>query len=404
MKKNLRRKLDKLTKFVNSGYLLIFAAVLGLVLANLPTYNIFDEFSKYQIHLPFYMNLSVENLVEEGLLTIFFLNVGLDLKHEFLFGPFNDKKKALLPIISAAGGVIVPALFFLSIVFFAGQFQVLASGWAIPSVTDIALSLAVLSFILLKKFNDSDKLFVKSSKTFLMTLAVADDIFGILIIALFYSRSVNFIYLFFALIFVCVWRLFSQFDSSFKWLILVPLGLAAWYFTFKSGVHTAIIGAILGFTIAAAPKKNNWKSRIVKYRDFTSVISGLFVLPIYIFFKMKINFIEIFNTVLYSETSYSVIIVIAAIAMALAIGKPAGIMLFTYISDRWTPFTLESSLNLKNIWSISCLAGIGFTVSFLIADLSFISPIIILSARLGVIIGSLLSVFLAYLFCVKNIE
>ncbi|MDR3151881.1 MAG: Na+/H+ antiporter NhaA [Bifidobacteriaceae bacterium] len=402
MKKILKRKFNKSIKFVNSGYLLIFAAVLGLVMANLPTYNIFTQFSEHQIYLPFYINLSMEKLAEDGLLTIFFLNVGLDLKHELLFGPFNNKKKAVLPIISAAGGVIVPALVFLFIVFFTGQFQIFASGWAISSVTDIALSLAVLSFIFSKNNSKIDKLSAKSSKTFLMTLAVADDIFGILIITFFYSRSVNFIYLLFAFIIVCVWRFFSRFDSSFKWIILVPLGLAAWYFTFRSGVHTAIIGVVLGLAIISLPKKGNWKSRIVKYRDFTDIFSKIFVLPIYIFFKMRINFFEIFNDILNSQISQSAGLVLVAIAAALMIGKPLGIFSFTYIFNRWTPFVLEKSLNLKFLLGVSCLAGIGFTVSFLIADLSFISPIVVSASRLGIIIGSVFSGFFGYLVFKKT--
>ncbi|MDR2799097.1 MAG: Na+/H+ antiporter NhaA, partial [Bifidobacteriaceae bacterium] len=389
-------KIKKLEQFANTGYLLIAAAVLGLLISNLPTYQGFQNISNAIIQIPF-LHISIENFVEEGLLAIFFLNVGLDLKHEFIFGPFNNPKKAGLPIIAAAGGVILPASIFAIIIFATSNYDLL-SGWAIPAVTDIALSLAVLSFATPKiKRNEKSHI-----RTFLMTLAVADDIFGIMIIALFYSHTLNLPNLLFSLTGVVIWSAFTRFDAKGKWFILIPIAILSWYFMLESGVHTAIIGVLLGFTVNSAPKKGNWKSRIVKYENLTALFSGLFVLPIYIFFKMKINFSEIFNNILNGQNGQQLSILIIAVFTGLVIGKPLGIICFTKFTNRFTSFSLEKSITNADLYSIGFLAGIGFTVSFLIADLSYLAAITISAARLGIIIGSLISAIVGFLIFRKK--
>ncbi|MDR3128347.1 MAG: Na+/H+ antiporter NhaA [Bifidobacteriaceae bacterium] len=410
----------QLNKIVNGGYFLIVAAILGLFLANLPSFEIFTYLAHLPLPLPFNINLNLESGVEEGLLTVFFFNVGLDLKHEFIFGPFNNPKRAGLPVIAALGGVIVPAIIFLSVVVLTGQ-NSLIQGWAISSVTDIALSLSVLSFainylvknpkILTNLQNNKVnlqgnvmRLKINKIRTWLMTIAVADDIFGIIIIALFYSRTVNLINLLFCLTSLLIWAAGTRFDSSAKWVLLIPCALFAWYFMLKSGIHTAILGVLLGLTVSTKKQVNNWKSQIVKYRDLTFLISGLVVLPIYIFFKMRINFWQIYNNILYSQNSKEIIFVMLAIILGLVLGKPLGIILFTFLANKFTAFSLPKDITIKHIIGIGFLAGIGFTVSLLIADLSFISTIIVSASYLAVIVGSVISGIIGYLFFVKKLN
>ncbi|MDR2748998.1 MAG: Na+/H+ antiporter NhaA, partial [Bifidobacteriaceae bacterium] len=383
----------KLENFVSSGYLLIAAAVLGLLLSNLPTHQAVDSFINTTFDYHFF-RFTVDNIVEEGLLTIFFLNVGLYLKHEFIFGPFNNPKKAALPIIAATGGVIVPTVIFTIVALSTSNSEIM-SGWAIPSVTDIALSLAVLSFAIGKIKSASSS----HIKTFLMTLAVADDIFGIIIIALFYSKTLYLPNLFFSILLVAVWSIFSRFDPKAKWLILAPVAILSWLFMLESGVHTAIVGVLLGFTVNSSPKKGNWKSRIVKYEKISALVSGLIVLPVYIFFKMNINFAEIFgNLVSQSSSSHSnqMPVLMLAIVLGLLIGKPFGIITFSRVSNRFTPFKLDKSISSRSLSGIGALAGIGFTVSFLIADLSYASSVTVAAARLAIIIGSLISAAIGF--------
>lgn len=373
-----RRVIEILHKETVGGALLLAAAAIALIWANSPwssSYHALTEFKVGTDDLGLHLNLSLGGWAADGLLAIFFFVVGLELKREFVAGDLRDPARAALPIAAAVGGMVVPALIF--VVWTAGAGDGAMRGWAIPTATDIAFAVAVLAVL-------STHL-PAALRTFLLTLAVVDDLLAITVIAVFYTSKINVAALLAALVPLALFAVLVQRRVQSGWL-LVPLAVATWALVHESGVHATVAGVLLGFTVPAAG------SNLAEHLEHVMrPISAGFAIPVFAFFAAGVTFGGYDGLV----TALSDPIALG-IVCGLVIGKAVGIFGTTRILAAVTRATLDSSLRWVDVFGVSLLAGIGFTVSLLIGDLAYGSG----SARqdivkVGVLAGSLLAALLA---------
>lgn len=350
------------------GILLVVLAALALVWANSPWADTYFALRDFEIgYEPWHLKLSLGAWAADGLLAIFFFLVGLELKREFVAGDLRNFSTAVVPISAAVGGVVVPAVIYIAVV--AGSAEA-SRGWAVPTATDIAFAVAVLAII--------GSHLPSALRIFLLTLAVVDDLIAIGIIALFYTETINVLPLIFALVAIAVYGLIAQRNRYFfhmrpgaAWLILLPIGVVAWALLHASGIHATIAGVLLGFTIPVLHRKADrgpdtgpGLAEIFEHR-FRPLSAGIAV-PIFAFFSAGVaigggeGFISAFNDP-----------VVIGIVLALVVGKPLGITAATWIITRVRQISLDPNLRWIDIIGIGLLAGIGFTVSLLVAELSF---------------------------------
>ena len=373
-----RRVIQILHKETVGGALLLAAAAIALIWANSPwssSYHALTDFRVGTDDLGLHLNLSLGGWAADGLLAIFFFVVGLELKREFVAGDLRDPARAALPIAAAVGGMVVPALIFVA--WTAGAGDGAMRGWAIPTATDIAFAVAVLAVL-------STHL-PAALRTFLLTLAVVDDLLAITVIAVFYTSKINVAALLAALVPLALFAVLVQRRVQSGWL-LVPLAVATWALVHESGVHATVAGVLLGFTVPAAGH-----SLAEHFEHVMRPVSAGFAVPVFAFFAAGVTFGGYDGLV----TALSDPIALG-IVCGLVIGKAVGIFGTTRILAAATRATLDSSLRWVDVFGVSLLAGIGFTVSLLIGELAYGSG----SARLdivkvGVLAGSLLAALLA---------
>ncbi|WP_300268228.1 Na+/H+ antiporter NhaA [Microbacterium sp.] len=350
------------------GILLVALAALALLWANSPWADAYFALRDFEIgYEPWHLRLSIGAWAADGLLAIFFFLVGLELKREFVSGDLRRFSTAVVPITAAVGGVIVPAVIYLAIV--AGSAEA-SRGWAIPTATDIAFAVAVLAVI--------GSHLPSALRIFLLTLAVVDDLIAIGIIAIFYTDEINVLPLFLALAAIAIYGVIAQRYRAFfhlrptaAWLILLPIGVVAWALIHASGIHATIAGVLLGFTIPVlhsradrSPDAGPGLAEIFEHR-FRPLSAGVAV-PIFAFFSAGVaigggeGFVSAFADP-----------VVVAIVLALVVGKPLGITLATWAITRVRRIDLDPNLRWIDIIGVGLLAGIGFTVSLLVAELSF---------------------------------
>jgi NhaA family Na+:H+ antiporter len=344
------------------GALLIGAAFLALLWANSPWRESYQALSQTVVgpaslgSLPIHLDLSLTTWAADGLLAIFFFVVGVELKQEFVAGSLRNPKEAGVPIIAAVGGMAIPALVYVGTVLALGDPGAL-HGWAIPSATDIAFAVGVLAI-----FGRGLPIAIR---TFLLTLAVVDDLLAIIVIAVFYTSEIHWLSLLGSL--VCV-ALFGWHVRSRKprWFILLPLALVAWVLMHESGVHATIAGVLLGFTVPALALHGEAKSRTIQYEHQIKPISSGIALPVFAFFAAGVSLLD-------GEGPGAVIgqPVVAAIAGGLILGKLIGVLGATALITRITPLRLPDGIGVRDLLPVGFLAGIGFTVSLLISELSF---------------------------------
>lgn len=354
-----------LRKETVGGFLLVIAAALGLIVANSPLSDLYVAVRQFEFGFEsLHLNLSVQHWASDGLLAIFFFLVGLELKREFIVGDLRSPSKAIVPVAAAFGGVLVPALIFL----LANGGLPTAHGWAIPTATDIAFAVAVLAVI-------GPKL-PSALRIFLLTLAVVDDLIAITIIAIFYTRELQLTPLLLALIPLAIFFVLAHFRPAFfgnrtptAWLILLPIGAVVWALVHASGVHATVAGVLLGFAVRVRvgpdqQEDEDGLSAIFEHR-FRPLSSGLAV-PLFAFFSAG---------VVLSETGGLVALVTDPVTIGivggLVLGKPIGILLTTVIITKITRAELDPTIKVIDMLGIGLLAGIGFTVSLLVAELSF---------------------------------
>lgn len=373
-----RRVIEILHKETVGGALLLLAAAVALIWANSPwssSYHALTDFRVGTDALGLHLNLSLGGWAADGLLAIFFFVVGLELKREFVAGDLRDPARAALPIAAAVGGMVVPALIFVA--WTAGAGDGALRGWAIPTATDIAFAVAVLAVL-------STHL-PAALRTFLLTLAVVDDLLAITVIAVFYTSKINVAALLAALVPLALFAVLVQRRVQSGWL-LIPLAVATWALVHESGVHATVAGVLLGFAVPAAGH-----SLAEHFEHVMRPISAGFAVPVFAFFAAGVTFGGYDGLV----TALSDPIALG-IVCGLVIGKVVGIFGTTRILAAVTRATLDSSLRWVDVFGVSLLAGIGFTVSLLIGELAYGSG----SARLdivkvGVLAGSLLAALLA---------
>jgi len=365
------------------GAILLAAAAIALIWANSPwaaSYHALNDFRVGSDDFGLHLNLSLGGWAADGLLAIFFFVVGLELKREFVAGDLRDPGRAALPIAAAVGGMVVPALIFLA--FTIGGADGASDGWAIPTATDIAFAVAVLAVI-------STHL-PAALRTFLLTLAVVDDLLAITVIAVFYTAKINLGALLGALIPLAVFALLVQRRIS-SWCLLIPLATLTWAFVHESGVHATVAGVLLGFTVPVRPSKKGGEGLAERFEHVMRPISAGFAIPVFAFFAAGVGFggYDGFVTALQDPIAVGVI-------AGLVVGKTLGVFGTTRLIAAVTHAALDASLRWIDVLGVSMLAGIGFTVSLLIGDLAYGSdPSRLAVMKVAVLTGSLLAAMLA---------
>lgn len=430
---------------INPGMLLLIVAVITLVVANSPLKDWYNSLWSLEFFLQIgnFNFLSHEGIpftslqvINDGLMTVFFFTVGLEIKREVMVGELSSFRQAILPIIAAVGGMIMPVMMF----FIIGNLQSFSPeemrGMAIPMATDIAFSIGVLSLL--------GKRVPMSLKIFLLTLAIADDIGGILVIALFYSHfsTASLLSLALSLVFFGVLLVGNHLKVNNKWFYFV-IGLVIWYLFLQAGIHPAIAGVLVAFTVPARPyinlkyyteglqhdlnvirttvKDTNDKEDImlsntqVKYlarieaasdhvisplQDLEDNLGGLvnyLIMPLFAFANAGVIF-DLSNFTLFSGISL-------AIMLGLVLGKFVGIFSFTYIAIKMRISKQPNGMNWSNLAGVSLLGGIGFTVALFLAGLSYdLGSVALNDAKLGIIFGSLIAGVAGYFLIKTNLN
>ncbi len=361
-----------------AGMLLVVGALLALIWANTPIRDSYFTIANtvvgpHALHL----DLTIAQWAADGILTVFFFVVGLELKQEFTTGSLHDPRKAAVPIIAAACGMAGPILVYMLVQIITGSGAY--GGWAVPVATDIAFALAILSIF--------GKGLPAAARAFLMTLAVADDLGGIIVIAIFFSDGINVFWFATAVALIAVFGLLCKKRITYWWL-LWPIAMFAWYAMHGSGIHATIAGVALGMVVPARAAMGESESLTARFSGTMEFYSSGFVVPIFAFFAAGVNVID--SGGLLGMLSDPVAI---GIYLGLPIGKLIGISGGVWIMLRFFHLKLGENLSMKDILPVSLVTGIGFTVSLLIAQLSFgpADPHDA-HARVAVILGSFLAV------------
>jgi len=346
-----------LSKDTTGGLLLVFAAVTALVVANSPIRGLYQRLAELSFGpSALHLHLSVEQWTSDGLLAIFFLAVGFELKHELSVGSLRHPREAGVPILAAVGGMAMPALIFAIIIAVVGHGFGLG-GWAIPTATDIAFALAVLGLF--------GAAMPRGVRTFLLTLAVVDDLLAIVVIAAFYSHHLELPFLFGALACVVAATLYLR-TARPKWWVAVPLGIITWALMHASGVHATIAGVLLGLAVPArlvhhevTPRTHRWGIKVAPW-------SQAFALPLFAFFAAGVDLVDGrgFGEVVNQP-------VVLAIVAALIGGKFIGVVGTSVFLTRRVGMHLAPGVRLRDLIPVGFLAGIGFTVALLVAELSY---------------------------------
>lgn len=377
-------------QFFNSekagGLILIACTAVSLVISNSSIGSGYIHFWHTQATLHFVgvnIPFRIEEWINDGLMTIFFLLVGLEIERELYIGELSTMKNAALPILAAVGGMIVPAL--IHFLFNHGKPE--QPGIGIPMATDIAFSLGVLSLI--------GKRIPLSLKIFLTALAIIDDLGAVIIIAIFYTQSFSFLYLALALgLFICLLVL-NRLNVMSLWFYLVP-GLLLWYFLYRSGVHPTLSGILLAFAIPFRKNTDSQPSSFLQH--FLHKPVNFFIIPVFALANTAIHLPSAWRTEIFSSNSLG-------IALGLLLGKPLGIAGFSALGIILGIAKLPEGMNTVKLIGMGLLAGIGFTMSIFISNLAFSSnDQLIQSSKVAVLIASILAAIIGWFILKANME
>ncbi|BAQ98420.1 sodium-proton antiporter [Bifidobacterium bifidum ATCC 29521 = JCM 1255 = DSM 20456] len=341
--------------------------------------------------------LPIGHWAQDGLLTIFFLTVGLDLKQELTTGSLANPKAAAVPMLCAVGGMLMPPVLFITVISLFSRFAPpapgivtiptgadipfaeAAQGWAIPTATDIAFSLAVLALFA--------KALPGSIRAFLMTLATVDDLLAIILIAVFFS-SLNAWYWFIGIaICAAIWAFLARLRRV-PWLLVAVIGVLAWVMMFEAGVHPTLAGVLVGLLTPSREMHSEKSPRAQRYASKLQPFSSLLALPIFALFATGVHFAELSPALMLSP-------VVIGIIVALVIGKPLGIMITAWLSTHVAGLTMAKGLRVRDMFPAACACGIGFTVSFLIASLAYTNTELSAEGRFGVLMASLIAALIS---------
>lgn len=373
---------------VVGGVIVMVAALIGFIAANSPLADGYFALRDTRIGpASLHLDLSLGQWAADGLLAIFFFMVGLELKREFVAGELSRFSTAIVPVAAAFGGVAVPALIYVA--FTAGTPAV--HGWAIPTATDIAFAVAVLGLIAPR--------IPPALRMFLLTLAVVDDLIAISIIAIFYTEGMQWLPLAASLLPIAAYAfLVRRFPAWFAksgwgpWLILLPIGGVAWALFHASGIHATIVGVVLAFLVPVSGVGGTQLAEVFEHR-FRPLSTGIAV-PIFAFFAAGVA--------VGGDSRFPFDPIALGIMVGLVVGKPLGIAVSTWLLTRFTRAELDESVRWRELIGVGALAGVGFTVALLVADLSFVNASDADTARLAVMSGSVIAVVVAAALLVRR--
>ena len=431
----LNKTFQRIVKFqVSGGILLMIAALTAIIIANSPLSGLYQ--SLWEHHISFQIGdfnlfshgghaITIKEFINDALMAVFFFAVGLEIKREIMVGELSTIKKAMLPVVAACGGMIVPVLIF----FFMTQGTPAEKGLAVPMATDIAFALGVLTLF--------GKRVPLSLKIFLTAFAVVDDIGGILVIALFYTSHIETSYLIYSAVLLLALTLSNIGGIKNRWVYAIGC-VAMWYMFMQSGIHATIAGVVVAFTVPAKPRAkigsyvqslhesistipacksdriilnheqiealHNIKSAtddaispLQFLEEFLHRPVNFFIMPLFAFANAGVMLTN-------SEGNMEIGLLTWAVTFGLLFGKFIGIYLFTWIIVKVGLTSMGEGMNWKNLTGICLLGGIGFTVSLFIANLSFADNEILLNqAKMGVLLGTLLSGVIGYLVLYKTL-
>jgi Na+:H+ antiporter, NhaA family len=373
-----RRIGDILRTETVGGLLLAVAAVAALVWANSPWRAGYEWLSGLRVGpSSIHLDLTLTQWAADGLLAIFFFVAGLELKREFVAGDLRDLRRAILPVAAAVGGMALPAAIYLLVN--AGSPEGLA-GWAIPTATDIAFALAVLALI--------GTHLPSALRTFLLTLAVVDDLIAIVLIAVVYTRHLSAAPFLLALAPLAVFAVLVQ-RRVRSWWLLVPLAMLTWVLVHESGVHATVAGVLLGFTVPVRRRTEGPGPGLAEHFEhrWRPVSAGIAV-PVFAFFAAGVSIVDTAGALTRP--------VAMGVIASLVIGKTLGVFGATFLVHRFTSASLADGISWWDVLGLALLGGIGFTVSLLIGELA-LDPAQNGSVRIGVLTGSVTAALLATL-------
>ncbi|WP_027378489.1 Na+/H+ antiporter NhaA [Chryseobacterium daeguense] len=365
------------TSSQSSGIILIFCVLASLLIANTSAAEVFQQFLDQKVGTDiFELKYSVNTWINDGLMAVFFLLVGLEIKRELVEGELSSFKNASLPIFAAIGGMVVPAVIYA--IFNAGTAY--ANGWGIPMATDIAFSLAIVSMLGKKVPN--------SIKIFLAALAIVDDLGAILVIAIFYTDQIHWMYLLLSFGVTALLFLLNYLKVTKIIFYLIP-GLFLWYFLHHSGIHATIAGVLLAFSIPTNASDVEI-SPLEKLEHTLHFPVSFLIMPIFALANTNITFNDDMVSGLWSTLGFGII-------GGLIVGKLAGIGLFSLLAIKLRISSLPQNSNWTHMIGVGFLAGIGFTMSIFIALLSFKGEIEIQDeSKFAILIASFVAAVLGY--------
>ena len=363
-----------------SGLILLIAAVIALIVSNSNFSDFYFGTLEHYLFIginEFGLKLSLHHWINDLLMAVFFFFVTLEIKREFIQGELSNIKKAMLPIIAAVGGMVVPALFYIAINF---ENSETLNGWAIPSATDIAFSLGILSLL-------GSRVPI-SLKIFLTALAIIDDLGAILIIAFFYSGDLSISYLSLILISYIFLLILNKLGVQ-KFLPYLLVGIFMWFFTYKSGIHATIAGVLLASTIPHKVKDKDF-SLLIKIEHAISPYVAFMIMPLFAFANAGVS--------LEGLTLSSLMMPVPlGIVLGLFVGKQVGVMFFSFFAVKFRIAQMPDNSNWFSLYGVSILTGIGFTMSLFVGNLAFVENTqYIDGVKIGVLAGSLLSTIIGY--------
>lgn len=364
-----------------AGILLLLAAIAAIVVENSFLSDSYSKILHSSISLKisnFTIDKDLHHWINDGLMAIFFLLVGLEIKRELIQGHLSTRQQFSLPAVAAIGGITVPAIIYISLNF--GN-DVTTNGWAIPTATDIAFALGVVTLL-------GDRVPI-SLKVTLVAIAIIDDLMAIIIIATFYTSDLSIYYLLLAAVATFILFLLNnrQINKLFPYIIV---GILLWMFVLKSGIHASLAGVLLAQFIPLNSKDNSSHSPLLNLEHSIAPWVNFIILPIFAFANAGVSFSGMKLNLLWDPVTLGII-------LGLFFGKQIGVMLFTYVGSLLRVCKLPSDISWAQYYGLSLVTGIGFTMSLFIGSLAFTDPEYQTSVRLGVLIASLLAGILGYL-------
>ncbi|MBP05371.1 MAG: Na+/H+ antiporter NhaA [Chloroflexi bacterium] len=364
-----------------AGILLLLAAIAAIIVENSLLSDLYSKFLHLSISIKisnFAIDKDLHHWINDGLMAIFFLLVGLEIKRELIHGHLSTRAQFSLPAVAAIGGITVPAIIYISLNF--GN-EITTSGWAIPTATDIAFALGVVTLL-------GNRVPV-SLKVTLVAIAIIDDLMAIIIIASFYTSDLSINYLLYAAISSSILLAFNnrKINNLFPYIVV---GILLWVFVLKSGIHASLAGVLLAMFIPLKAKDSSVQSPLTKLEHSIEPWVNFMILPLFAFANAGVSFSGMKLSLIWEPVTLGII-------LGLFFGKQIGVMLFTYIGSLLKICKLPSDISWKQYYGLSLVTGIGFTMSLFIGSLAFTDPEFQTSVRLGVLIASLLAGVLGYL-------